>query len=225
MMKYIYIIACMSALAGCVASPYPRADVKDFPALEAGQKGAVVFAITEDKERWYGSVSDPIRLEYTIARLGGMQESGRPTRAATYHVPASGKINYAQSMLFLEPGLYLIYSMDFLTKNGRTLHYRPSIVRKNAEISYGGFEVKAGETSYLGRLDVTNGAFRFIHEEARIRKDLQRAGYNDIISRMKPGVFYESGSLLNSYEDKNNAMQWEVISHQEVREALSTLFK
>ena len=140
-----------------------------------------------------------------------------------------GDVNYDVDMLFLEPGLYFIERIDFAPiyyyGSIRSRSVGPPAYNKLGEITLGAFEVKAGEVIGLGDLQFYSPAGyeytgkvlgpKLIREDKKMRKELIEAGHIDIANKLKPGVFYEPGSLFNTYKDKKGNMRWEIIPREE----------
>jgi hypothetical protein len=220
------LVAMLIVLGGC-ADPYRRADIKDFQAVESGQKGAVLFMVTQDQ--W--SIlfkTRPIGLSYRFVRLlDDQRQFGYPffkyRAETTQGTFVNASANYADSMLFVEPGVYSIQKVELLEEANFKHWYDFPVVGKQGVISCGAFEAKKGEILSLGRLDVTDGGFQFIRESEKIREDLVSAGYHDLISKVKEGVFYERGSVIHPHGDKDGVIRVDMISLEEMKKTMDLL--
>jgi hypothetical protein len=106
--------------------------------------------------------------------------------------------------IVLEPGLYYIDYID-LVQTGGLIRWFPSPGIRKDFITYGMFEVKAGEVLSLGHLDVTGVNFKHYNTNMNelksqlIDSDLD---ISELSSKLKLGTFYNRGSFLVT--DKNN---------------------
>ncbi|MBA8666357.1 hypothetical protein H1Q59_00375 [Holosporaceae bacterium 'Namur'] len=222
-LQTFYVLLTALLLVGC--SSRQQANIKDFKALDNSKKGVVLFMITEDEKSLFHSPKRQIALRYTLYRLFGEDiskegETYESLTTQTYLV--NFKANYASTMLFLKPGLYVIYDISLIDYSNVKRWYKPRILDKGGAVIYGAFEVRPGEVTGLGRLDVTDEKFNFIKEDNKIIKDLESAGYKDLVAKIKPGVFYEPGSLVYTYNDVNK-VKWKVIPQHEIAKEMQFL--
>lgn len=178
--------------------------IKDFKAVENNEKGVALFAITTLKK------SKRIGVNYAFMRF--ISPNKRPEeididKELMYQVNSTesnsilqdDSYNYANLMLFLKPGTYIISRINIPVDDNSFITMAQEGI-EDLSIVIGAFEVKAGKVLTLGRLDVTDGKFEFIREDDKIKADLKQAGYGNLIPKMEEGAFYKSGSIWYYYK-------------------------
>jgi hypothetical protein len=181
------------ALSGCVH----MLEEKNYQKFLKGEKGVVLFTVSKPYTKApNGTISKKETRSFVLHKI-----KDKAHKDNSYRQYISGVCRedcYVENILFLDPGLY--YIDEITVDHGWGVVYTlPSPGYKDHHVMYGAFEVKAGEVIGLGNLVVNRDSEKmlsFMREDDQIKKELQASKYHDMASKIVPGSFYESGSII-----------------------------
>jgi hypothetical protein len=135
------------------------------------------------------------------------QNYNNPKLRKEYKMRGSTKIyslpvgSYRQVVFLTEPGIYFISNADY--KFGNTRYYTTqSGLTPEGEVIYGAFELKQGDTIYIGDIQFnwnnSDKPVTIVSRYNAVKSDLLASvNYKELASKVKPAKFYGSGSIIN----------------------------
>lgn len=177
---------------------------------------------SEQKNSSTDSSADPNKSNYPTMKLSEIFSS-KPRRQLETHMDIAAatqeeidnqynyrilKANrmfnygYANSIYTVEPGIYYI-SYAYSDENNSERHTQAPGINADNVIQYGAFEIKAGDTLYLGDID-----FDWLQKNPAkmvtisgdlniVKQELNAAHYQDLASKLKAGTFLAGGHKLS----------------------------
>jgi len=187
-------------LSSCGGYKYQKMESYTQESFAQGKKGVVFFDIAE------GSLSKNASLSYILVKLEEKDirymvnvNSG----FSDFFSLKAFKRNAAQSLLYLDPGIYYIDYISLLDTYNAT-RWLPSPGYKDNYFLYGAFEIKSGQVVNIGQL-VINGELKFNHTSDidLVKKQLIENKKGELAGKIIDGNFYQRGSVVFRDKDKH----------------------
>jgi len=179
--------------------------------------------VTEDKNNNADSSADPTKTNYPTIKLSEIfsskprkqvTTSGGSTTVAeqydidnqnTYRILKANRVfnyGYANAIYTVEPGIYYI-SYAYSDENNTERHTQAPGLNADNVVQYGAFEVKAGDTLYLGDLNfdwLQKNPEKMVSIDGdlnTVKQELNASQYQDIASKLKQATFWAGGHKLS----------------------------
>ncbi len=185
----IIAVIFITNLSGC-ASSIPTLDKYNDAEFQTGSKAVVFIQVSEGN-----NPEEATPLHYTLSKLQKIPNEYSVVSTRTFYFKHTD-INYANSMMMLDPGIYYINHVTLLSSFYNN-HWFSSPGLHHNTILYGAFEVKAGDVASIGKLVIPYNMclpFNKYNDIERVKKDLKKAGYIDLANKVQDHPFYNSGS-------------------------------
>ena len=207
-------------ISGCLTTNSP--DVYDQKVFSSGKKGIAVLRVTQHSPQGFNETD--IGLTYYLTKKGENK---------TYYIYSDNSFfpglynehDYASSVMMLDPGIYYISLMRLVDEGSfRRWYPGPGIKllsqkdgTKKYIVQMGAFEVKPGQVSYLGYLNLESSGkfpFKITNEIDKARTDLRKSGQGEISDRLEFQPFYQAGSVLVEKNGHLSIIKREEIDHK-----------
>ncbi|MBA4318101.1 MAG: hypothetical protein C0412_06850 [Flavobacterium sp.] len=197
MKKRNYLVLGLLLLGEILLSSCVSNEIIHFNPEELGNsnKSIVFFDVVEQQSgKW-------LTLPYELVRLD-------PEKMTFYSIFNNSSVShkniksYGSNLLYLEPGIYYIGCASLLNYGDLKVNLvGPGC--ENGIIKYAAFEVKPREVISLGRLICFynyRAYYRYENDFDDVKKQLQARGKFDLANRLKEGILFEAGSVIDKDE-------------------------